>query len=223
MGGATVVNDLVFTATIDGRIVALDRTSGEERWSYQAPGGINAWPAVAGDTIIIPVGLTSQPRLIAFRIPELNALPGDYTTDGTVDAADYVVWRKGLGTIYTQADYDVWRSNFGKTAGSGAVDPLSLWSASAQPLSADVPEPSAFAAAVLFLAVSFYHLLRRPPSAKMDCEPPFAKLNTTPDMPTLAGHHPRDGPPAAVRLLPSSEALPAAILKPAIVVVFWTE
>jgi fibronectin-binding autotransporter adhesin len=45
---------------------------------------------------------------------------GDFDAAGTVDAADYVVWRKGLNTTYTQADYDVWRSNFGQPAGSGA-------------------------------------------------------------------------------------------------------
>ncbi len=48
------------------------------------------------------------------------ALFGDYNDNGIVDAADYVVWRKGLGTTYTQSDYDVWRSHFGQTAGSGA-------------------------------------------------------------------------------------------------------
>ncbi len=47
-------------------------------------------------------------------------LAGDYNHNGTVDAADYVVWRKGLGTTYTQADYDTWRMHFGQTAGSGA-------------------------------------------------------------------------------------------------------
>ena len=47
-------------------------------------------------------------------------LEGDFNGDGSVDAADYVVWRKGLGTTYTQADYDVWRAHFGQTAGSGS-------------------------------------------------------------------------------------------------------
>jgi hypothetical protein len=63
--------------------------------------------------------------------------PGDFNQDGTVDAADYVVWRKGVGTTYTQDDYDAWRANFGTSllAGSGAALP------SAQPLSA-IPEPS---------------------------------------------------------------------------------
>jgi hypothetical protein len=62
--------------------------------------------------------------------------PGDYNRDATVDAADYVVWRKGLGTTYTPADYDVWRANFGQTIGSGAALP------SADPLPIGVPEPS---------------------------------------------------------------------------------
>ncbi|MFL6546578.1 MAG: hypothetical protein ACJ8LM_15560, partial [Candidatus Udaeobacter sp.] len=47
-------------------------------------------------------------------------MSGDFNGDGTVDAADYVVWRQGLGTLYTQADYDVWRAHFGQTAGSGS-------------------------------------------------------------------------------------------------------
>ncbi len=29
-------------------------------------------------------------------------LPGDFNHDGAVDAADYVVWRKNPGGIYTQ-------------------------------------------------------------------------------------------------------------------------
>jgi hypothetical protein len=44
--------------------------------------------------------------------------PGDYNSDGTVDAADYVVWRKTDGT---QEGYGIWRSNFGATAGTGSV------------------------------------------------------------------------------------------------------
>ncbi len=48
------------------------------------------------------------------------ALAGDYNKNGTVDAADYVVWRKGLGTIYAQNDYKIWRTNFGQPTSSGA-------------------------------------------------------------------------------------------------------
>jgi hypothetical protein len=55
------------------------------------------------------------------EIAALQTLPGDFNTDGRVDAADYVTWRKGLGTTYTQADYDVWRAHFGQSApGTGS-------------------------------------------------------------------------------------------------------
>jgi hypothetical protein len=72
-------------------------------------------------------------------------LPGDFNLDGIVDTVDYVVWRKGLGTTYTQTDYDVWRANFGAAsagngAGSSAGDPHARVPASAAPLSAAVPE-----------------------------------------------------------------------------------
>jgi hypothetical protein len=54
---------------------------------------------------------------------------GDYNGNGTVDAADYVLWRNGgplmnesasLGTV-DQADYDFWRARFGATAGSASA------------------------------------------------------------------------------------------------------
>ena len=43
-------------------------------------------------------------------------LLGDYNGDNTVDAADYVVWRKTDGS---QAGYDTWRTHFSQSAGSG--------------------------------------------------------------------------------------------------------
>jgi hypothetical protein len=49
-----------------------------------------------------------------------TVLPGDFNGNGVVDAADYVVWRKRLGTTYTQIDFNTWRANFGQTAGSAA-------------------------------------------------------------------------------------------------------
>jgi len=67
VGGATVVNDLVFTATYEGIIYAFDRKTGDQVWTFKAPGGINAWPAVVGDTIVWPVGIGAIPSLIAFR------------------------------------------------------------------------------------------------------------------------------------------------------------
>ncbi len=43
------------------------------------------------------------------------ALDGDFNLDGRIDAADYTVWRDGLGTKFTPGDYDVWVSNYGAT------------------------------------------------------------------------------------------------------------
>lgn len=81
-------------------------------------------------------------------------VPGDYNGNGTVDAADYVLWRDKSGQTFTLAnekpgattpgvvdaeDYDYWRSRFGATTGSG------VGNASA------VPEPTI---ALLLLAVT---------------------------------------------------------------------
>jgi hypothetical protein len=72
-----------------------------------------------------------------FKVVAELPIPGDFNQDGTVDAADYVVWRD---IDNTQDAYDIWRANFGTSlfAGSGsAAFPLG---ASAEPLSATVPE-----------------------------------------------------------------------------------
>jgi hypothetical protein len=83
----------------------------------------------------LPFATHGAPNTAAiFQFTFVPVTPGDFNRDGTVDAADYVVWRKGLGTTYTQADYDMWRANFGQTIGSGAALP------SAEPLPV-VPEP----------------------------------------------------------------------------------
>jgi T5SS/PEP-CTERM-associated repeat protein len=58
-------------------------------------------------------------------------LPGDYNNNGSVDAADYVVWRKNQGTTHVlpndpiggtigPAHYNQWRAHFGQPPGSGA-------------------------------------------------------------------------------------------------------
>jgi hypothetical protein len=64
------------------------------------------------------------------------ALPGDFNNNGTVDAADYALWRNTLDSdstlpndtspgAVTQHDYQTWRASFGKTRtvnGSAAGD-----------------------------------------------------------------------------------------------------
>jgi hypothetical protein len=62
--------------------------------------------------------------------PNVVPINGDYNNDGSVDAADYVVWRKYAGTTHTLpndptggtigiAQFNTWRANFGATSGSG--------------------------------------------------------------------------------------------------------
>jgi phospholipase/lecithinase/hemolysin len=77
---------------------------------------------------------------------------GDFNNDGTIDAADYVVWRKNDGT---QESYDAWRANFGTSlgVGSGSVLP------SAEPLSAAAPEPATVI--LMILAAVGWSLCRR--------------------------------------------------------------
>jgi hypothetical protein len=81
-------------------------------------------------------------------------IPGDYNNNGTVDAADFVVWRKNQGTTNAlpndptggtigASQYNTWRTHFGQPPGSG----------SGAVASASIPEPATlvmlmFAAAV---------------------------------------------------------------------------
>jgi hypothetical protein len=91
----------------------------------------------------------------SFRYVQAVAFPtlaGDYNNDGTVDAADYVVWRNGLGTTYTQTDYDTWRANFGRSASNGAA--AYALGATAEPLSADVPEPPNIGLVIVSTAIA---------------------------------------------------------------------
>lgn len=43
-----------------------------------------------------------------------SSLAGDYNGDHAVDAADYTVWRDGLGSTFTADDYEVWKLHFGE-------------------------------------------------------------------------------------------------------------
>jgi hypothetical protein len=76
------------------------------------------------------VGSDHLPVVADYRV---TYLPGDFNTDGRVDMADYVAWRKGLSAPYLQADYNVWREHFGESANGGAA------------VSMDVPEPAILA------------------------------------------------------------------------------
>jgi outer membrane protein assembly factor BamB len=68
VGAATVVNDVVFTADYSGMIYAFHAKTGEKLFSYQAPAGVNGWPAVTKDMIIWPCGVGETPSVIALQL-----------------------------------------------------------------------------------------------------------------------------------------------------------
>jgi len=72
LGGATVSNDLVFTATFTGEVVALSRQDGSIVWKAQLPAGSNATLAIVGNTLLagagIPLTATQHPVVVAYRL-----------------------------------------------------------------------------------------------------------------------------------------------------------
>ena len=55
-GAATVANDVVFTSTYAGTIYAFDTTTGKTLWTKKASAGINSFPAIDGDTLLVGAG-----------------------------------------------------------------------------------------------------------------------------------------------------------------------
>jgi outer membrane protein assembly factor BamB len=68
VGSALVAGDLVFTSTFNGKVLAFDRASGKQVWSWQAPGGTNGFITAAGDRLLVPVGLGASPMLVALKL-----------------------------------------------------------------------------------------------------------------------------------------------------------
>jgi outer membrane protein assembly factor BamB len=71
-GGATVSNDLVFTTTFTGELIALSRQDGSVVWTAQLPAGSNATLAIVGNTLLagagIPLKATQHPVVVAYRL-----------------------------------------------------------------------------------------------------------------------------------------------------------
>jgi hypothetical protein len=100
----------------------------------------------------IPGGGTRFPQMLPSPVP----LAGDYNDNGTVDAADFVVWRKTIGSFTDLAadgngdsivdgeDYNIWRSNFGSAAATDTT--ISLGPSS-------MPEPGSCQMVLIGLAV----------------------------------------------------------------------
>ena len=122
-----------------GLMRAMDGRSDELRaahiWQWWMPGSNGSlWN-------IDPVLPVDQPNNLDLAL-WLSAfvsnpgVPGDFNGDGVVDAADYTIWRDGLGSTYTTADFDLWVEFFGQSLAASADG-------------ATVPEPGAWLLATL--------------------------------------------------------------------------
>lgn len=109
--------------------------------TYDSLTVVDSLPWVGGATFEVLADEFGNTDVVRLTITNsASGVAGDYNNDGTVDAADYTVWRDHLGLAVdmpndttlgtvTADDYGVWKSNYGNSVGAGAA----------------VPEPSAIA------------------------------------------------------------------------------
>jgi probable HAF family extracellular repeat protein len=116
-------------------------------WTLEYARGISADGQFIVGSGVNPSG-DSEAWLV--RLETTPMLPGDYNQNGTVDAADYTVWRDGGSPDDTIGGYNVWKARFGQTAGNGALTDAD----------AAVAEPAGF---LLFLVglVAMFRFIRR--------------------------------------------------------------
>ncbi|MEX2309021.1 MAG: N-acetylmuramoyl-L-alanine amidase [Pirellulales bacterium] len=132
-----------FNATYSGGDTDLDsKLDQSETWIYVAMRVVTAGQhtnigTASGEDIIGQIATDDDPANYFGDAPE-NA---DFNGDGTVDAADYVIWRKYSGASVpagtlgdadqngevNSLDYDIWQSQFGTSpgAGSSGASPIS--------------------------------------------------------------------------------------------------
>ncbi|HEX2477340.1 MAG TPA: hypothetical protein VHK01_21470, partial [Lacipirellulaceae bacterium] len=75
--------------------------------------------------------LLTAARAINAAASDAGSLAGDFNGDGNVDAADYVLWRKGAAVPNTPQNYTLWRTNFDMSGGAGSIAAI-----------AAIPEPA---------------------------------------------------------------------------------
>ena len=163
IGGTTLGDDydslsIAGSAELDGLLsVSLDGftpTAGEEFTILTASSISNHGLALGGPAANLFRLMVDSSSVILQAIA--LGLPGDYNQNGTVDAADYTLWRDNFGSGTSlpnddtpgvgQDDYARWKTHFGETAGSAA----------AVGTNTSVPEPTTvFLAAIALLGPVF--------------------------------------------------------------------
>jgi hypothetical protein len=159
----------------NGKIYVQEDGDGNEMWQIDENGGghvriaqgfsepsgiidVSAELGYSPGTVLLSSlqgGGSSGAQLVALVAPVDPY--GDFNNDGRVNAADYVVWRKGLGTKYLPGDLNLWRSHFGQVAGGagGHIDESQQTTA---------PEPASVLLVALVVLASFSgrRIYRRP-------------------------------------------------------------
>ena len=95
--------------TYDNGVINLDSLTGPTVIGHIFGGIV----ANAPQTRVSPSTLSAASNQIFRSCACSRASRATTTTMASSTAADYVAWRNGLGTIYTQHDYDVWRARYG--------------------------------------------------------------------------------------------------------------
>jgi hypothetical protein len=98
--------------------------------------GNNAYPYAIGPNYYGVVDTLDTANTVTIPGTAVKYTMGDFNLNSTVDAADYVLWRKQPGT---QSDYNTWRTHYGATSAASAV-------------SSNVPEPTALLLAIVAAA-----------------------------------------------------------------------
>jgi hypothetical protein len=124
----------------EGAMVSAAFGGKQYNWNITYQGNIT-WADPAAGTLASVDG-TGGADVVLIGLSSVSAgLQGDYNNNGTIDAADYVVWRnggplenEGASTgVVDSADYEFWRTQFGKSSAGSA----------ASVNAAAVPEPGA--------------------------------------------------------------------------------
>lgn len=125
-----LVNYAQIPTTVNGVTIAQTLGAKSASWgSIVASGNITTFLVIGSQLEVDNVSVTPLP-----------GVAGDYNRNNTVDAGDYGVWRKAIGTA---SAYRTWRANFGRVGvGSGDSGGISA---------GNVPEPSTLASVLLGL------------------------------------------------------------------------
>jgi hypothetical protein len=114
----------------------------DETWTYSATHTVtegqhtNVGSISASDVVSQPVSNFDAANHLGIAPPVANA---DFNGDSMVDSADYVVWRKFMGTTVSagtlgdadgdtdvdESDYGIYVNHFGESTGGGGSSPLS--------------------------------------------------------------------------------------------------